>query len=114
MKKSIVFTLIGLVITASVAAAGLPSKQIITKYYTVVRQIEISGQHATSNEIRTYEVGYNVVKENDSCWKISTTDTDTETVPVTLKAGRGQTTFYEEHPVLLTEKQAVTCGDYSL
>lgn len=114
-NKSIAMLIVGLAIISSATASGLPSKAVDLKAYVTVRQATTDAGHVvTINEIKTYEVGYEVTKEDGRCWKSTTIETGTKTVPVKLRAGAGETTFSENHPILATDKLPVECSAYGL
>ena len=115
MNNKILATLVlNLAVSFSAWAEALPSKEIEVKAYVTVRQNEHGGFIATNNEITTYEVGYNIIKEKGTCWKVSTSETGKKLVPVTLKTGSGETTFNQQHPILETERHEVNCAAYDL
>lgn len=112
--KIVAALLLNLAVSLSALAEVLPSKEVELKSYVAVSQVESGTLIATRNEIKTYEVGYNVTKERGACWKVITAETGKKTVPVTLKTGGGEKTFNQQHPILVTERYEVKCTDYDL
>lgn len=99
----------------SLQSAVTSAESLTPRWYVAVTQTtDSSGNLGTANEIKRYEVGYSVQKFDDQCWKTSTVETGRNKVPVKLASGGKYLLFNEDRPVLVTDKNMVSCQDFNL